>query len=222
MFCLTVPHTRSVDTHVWRLLTTHCSVFCSLPYERLKLSRTCWTIRCVTSVMEWTVGAAMLRTSAATSTAWDTTVSTAGPQCMLLQAHRTTDVSSRRMETDHGPSISSRHSHVWCPRLLCWLQQQAAGTKSLFPPPSPLPPNSPSCVRGLAISTRPNLRQELILLYIHIRFLYNQSIILWVCFRHNITIFVFFAPNPSPNPSSTKRIYSCTNTSNYAWLFILC
>ena len=118
-----------------------------IPLTRLKSSHTCWMIRCVMSVMEWTVGAAMLHTSAATSTAWDTTVSTVGPLCMLLQAPRITDASLRRMETDRGPSTSSRHSHVWCPRHLCWQQQQAAGTDSPSPPPlplpSPLPPKLP-------------------------------------------------------------------------------
>lgn len=72
---------------------------------RLRWSHTSLTIRCVMSVVGCIAVGAMLPTSVATSTAFATTVSTAGQLSTQLQARRTTAASSRRTGT--APELST-------------------------------------------------------------------------------------------------------------------
>lgn len=81
--------------------------------------------RFVMSAMACTVGGSMLPTSVATSTACATTVSTAGPPFTLPQGLKTIAVSSKKMETDREPSISSPISPA--------LHVQSCESRSVFP-----------------------------------------------------------------------------------------
>lgn len=74
---------------------------------RWRWSRTCWTIRCVTSARERAVEASSPRSSVPTSRACSTTVSTAGPASTRAPAASSTNRWWRREETDHAMSPSA-------------------------------------------------------------------------------------------------------------------
>ena len=136
MFCVTVPQTCSMYTQVCsnkfvRMLSImHCSHYL---HHRLKLSRICWMLRSVTSVMESTVGAAMLHTPA--STVSSTIVNNAGPMFTFLETSSITPIIHEETRIQTVGHVRYSHvccRHVWYPRL----QIQADSPPA--PPPPPL------------------------------------------------------------------------------------